>query len=110
MLCTECSSCRDFVESLLCAGLLCVGIFCTDENVQYAAYPNINNACGRGEQFGVQIVGAICIVGWTLVTAGTLFYGMKYTMGLRVSETLGIDVSEHGGGAYPADRGEFLHH
>ena len=34
-------------------GLLCSGIFCTDKNVQYAAYPNTNDACARGEQFGV---------------------------------------------------------
>lgn len=29
-------------------GLLAPGIFCTDANVQYAAYPNVNNSCGRG--------------------------------------------------------------
>lgn len=84
-------------------GLLCVGIFCTDKNVQYAAYPNTNDACGRGEQFGVQIVGAICIVVWTMVTSGIVFFGIKYTMGLRVSELIedvGMDVSEHGGDAY----------
>jgi Amt family ammonium transporter len=94
-----------------CAGVwgcLCVGIFCTDKNVQYAAYPNVNNACGRGEQFGVQIVGVICIIGWTVVTAGLVFFGIKHTMGLRVSnevEDVGMDVSEHGGGGYE-DRDE----
>eukprot|EP00281_Chroomonas_sp_CCMP1168_P018353 CAMPEP_0206216846 /NCGR_PEP_ID=MMETSP0047_2-20121206/2944_1 /ASSEMBLY_ACC=CAM_ASM_000192 /TAXON_ID=195065 /ORGANISM="Chroomonas mesostigmatica_cf, Strain CCMP1168" /LENGTH=536 /DNA_ID=CAMNT_0053639231 /DNA_START=129 /DNA_END=1739 /DNA_ORIENTATION=+ len=84
-------------------GLLCVGIFCTDVNVQYAAYPNVNDACGRGEQFGVQIIGAIVIVGWTVVTAGIVFYGIKYTIGLRVpeyQEEIGMDISEHGGDAY----------
>jgi Amt family ammonium transporter len=89
-------------------GLLCVGIFCTDANVQYAGYPNVNDACGRGEQFGVQIIGAICIIGWTIVTAGIVFFGIKYTMGMRVSEEveeLGMDLSEHGGDAY-ADRSE----
>eukprot|EP00961_Rhodomonas_salina_P135528 1823675-Rhodomonas_salina.2 len=40
-------------------GIWATGIFCTDKNVQYAAYPNVNNACGRGEQFGVQ-VGYVC--------------------------------------------------
>merc|ERR1712167_137672 len=48
-------------------GLLATGIFCTDANVNYAAYPNsytnaagetvINDACKPAEQFGVQIVG-----------------------------------------------------
>jgi hypothetical protein len=32
-----------------------VGIFCTDSNIIYAGYPNLNNACARGEQFGVQV-------------------------------------------------------
>ena len=36
-------------------GLLATGIFCIDVNVQYAAYPNVNNACTSGEQFGVQV-------------------------------------------------------
>ncbi len=36
-------------------GLLATGIFCTDVNVQYAAYPNVNDACRTGEQFGVQV-------------------------------------------------------
>jgi len=34
-------------------GLIATGIFCIDSNVQYAAYPNINEACKSGEQFGI---------------------------------------------------------
>jgi hypothetical protein len=67
--------------------------------VQYAGYPNVNDACARGEQFGVQVVGAIVIIAWALASSTALFLGMKYTMGLRVSElieTQGLDVSEHG--------------
>eukprot|EP00285_Hemiselmis_virescens_P019701 CAMPEP_0173377256 /NCGR_PEP_ID=MMETSP1356-20130122/455_1 /TAXON_ID=77927 ORGANISM="Hemiselmis virescens, Strain PCC157" /NCGR_SAMPLE_ID=MMETSP1356 /ASSEMBLY_ACC=CAM_ASM_000847 /LENGTH=543 /DNA_ID=CAMNT_0014329907 /DNA_START=16 /DNA_END=1647 /DNA_ORIENTATION=- len=84
-------------------GLLCVGIFCTDANVQYAAYPNVNDACGRGEQFGVQVVGMLAICTWTAATAGIVFFGIKYTMGLRVSdeaEAVGMDISEHGGDGF----------
>jgi len=36
-------------------GSWAVGIFCTDSNIIYAGYPNLNNACARGEQFGVQV-------------------------------------------------------
>jgi hypothetical protein len=38
--------------------------------VQYAAYPNINRSCARGEQFGVQIVAVLVIISWTVVCAG----------------------------------------
>mmetsp|Transcript_14996 Transcript_14996/g.30200 ORF Transcript_14996/g.30200 Transcript_14996/m.30200 type:complete len:341 (-) Transcript_14996:141-1163(-) len=80
-------------------GLWATGIFCTDKNVQYAAYPNVNDACGRGEQFGVQVVGSICIVLWTVATAGLLFLSIDKTIGMRVNEEVenaGLDVSEHG--------------
>ena len=80
-------------------GLIATGIFCTDANVQYAAYPNVNDACGRGEQFGVQIVGCLAIIGWTLATAGALFLTIDATIGMRVSEEIedaGLDASEHG--------------
>jgi len=80
-------------------GVLATGIFCTDANVQYAGYPNVNDACGRGEQFGVQAVGAIIIIVWSVTCATALFMSMKVTMGLRVSEHIeiqGLDISEHG--------------
>lgn len=48
------SQCLNLTQSVS-AGLLCVGIFCIDSNIQYAAYPNVNNACARGEQFAVQV-------------------------------------------------------
>ncbi|KAJ1488797.1 ammonium transporter AmtB-like domain-containing protein, partial [Baffinella frigidus] len=82
-------------------GLLATGIFCTDENVQYAAYPNVNTACASGEQFGVQVVvGGLIIFVWSFVVSGLVFLGMKMTIGIRVSEEVeeqGLDVSEHGG-------------
>merc|ERR1719253_1703407 len=84
-------------------GLLCVGIFCTDANVQYAAYPNVNDACARGEQFGVQVVGMIIIFTWCVGTAGIVFFGIKATIGLRVpayQEDIGMDLSEHGGDGF----------
>ena len=84
-------------------GMLATGIFCTDKNIQYAAYPNINDACGRGEQFGVQLIGVLVIICWTVATAGFTFFLITVTVGLRVdidTEEEGIDLSTHGG---PAD-------
>ena len=80
-------------------GLLATGIFCTDENIQYAAYPNTNEACASGEQFGVQAVGGLVIIVWTCVTAGATFVAVNAIIGMRVSsdvEEAGLDVSEHG--------------
>ena len=81
-------------------GLLATGIFCYDTNIQYAAYPNVNNACSSGEQFGIQVVGGLCIIVWTAATAGFTFVMVNLTIGLRVSaeiEDEGLDYSEHGG-------------
>jgi len=82
-------------------GVVATGIFCTDANVAYAAYPNAETckACETGEQFGVQIIGAIVIFVWVAGTSGALFMAIKMTMGLRVSELVeeeGMDISEHG--------------
>ena len=80
-------------------GLLATGIFCTDANVQYAAYPNVNDACASGEQFGVQAVGGLVIVAWTCATAGFTFVAVNACLGMRVDpsvEDAGLDISEHG--------------
>lgn len=48
-------------------------------------------------------MGILCIVCWTLAFAIILFYGLKFTIGLRVSDEVeeeGLDVSEHGTKAY----------
>jgi len=85
-------------------GLVATGLFCTDGNVQYAAYPNVNNACGRGEQLGVQLVGCLSIIAWVVGTAGALFVCINLTVGMRVSEEVedeGLDSSEHGLAHYP---------
>jgi len=80
-------------------GCWAVGIFCTDKNIMYGGYPGGNDACGRAEQFGVQIVGTIVIIVWVVFTGGLLFLGISYTVGMRVSsdtEEVGMDASEHG--------------
>jgi ammonia channel protein AmtB len=64
--------------------------------VQYAAYPNTNNACKRGEQMGVQVVASLAIVLWTVTTAGLVFVLTNCSIGMRVDAFLeedGLDRS-----------------
>lgn len=68
------------------------------EQVQYAAYPNVNNACKRGEQMGVQVVASLVIVIWTVTTTGLVFVLTNYIIGMRVDVFLeedGLDRSVH---------------
>jgi hypothetical protein len=47
----------------------------------------------------VQVLGALIIFVWTVGMSAIMFLGIKYTVGIRVSnevEDLGLDVSEHG--------------
>jgi len=55
-------------------------------------------------QLGVQALGVGACFLWTSITAGTLFFLIKKTIGLRVSddeEMEGLDYHEHGNAAYP---------
>jgi ammonia channel protein AmtB len=66
------------------------------QQVQYAAYPNTNNACKRGEQMGVQVVASLAIVLWTVTTAGLVFVLTNCSIGMRVDAFLeedGLDRS-----------------
>lgn len=59
-----------------------------------------------GGQLLVQVVGVLSAFVWSFSTAWLLFKIMKVTIGLRVSEEDeldGLDLSEHGGEAYPRD-------
>ena len=61
---------------------------------------------GGGYQLVVQLILVGVVVAWTLLTTGTLFAVLRRLGMLRVSaqeEALGLDLSEHGIGAYPAD-------
>ena len=51
-----------------------------------------------------QILSIIAVVIWPLVTGFALFFLLKFTMGVRVSEEeeiQGLDISEHGIQTYP---------
>jgi Amt family ammonium transporter len=50
-----------------------------------------------------QAIGVVSVFAWCMATGAVLFYGIKYTVGLRVSaaeEAEGLDVGEHGNSAY----------
>ena len=57
---------------------------------------------------GIQLLGVVAILAWTVVTAGITFIIVKKTMGLRVTEAEeveGLDVCEHG---LPSAYADFL--
>jgi len=90
-------------------GLLSCAIFGTDTNAAFAGYSaNGKTPIASGEQFGVQIVGAISIAAWTILMSGLIFGACKMIapIGLTVDpevEMKGLDASEHGTPAYLID-------
>ena len=61
---------------------------------------------GGGILLGVQIVGVLIEIAWVVTTTTVLFMALKMLGILRTSadvERAGMDVSKHGGHAYPAD-------
>ena len=58
---------------------------------------------GDPKQFGIQMVGSICTVGFVVIAMGIIFKLIDLTVGLRVSreeELRGLDIGEHGMEAY----------
>lgn len=94
-------------------GCIAVGLFCTKEYAYCGAPNNGAGGCdrglfygGNGTLFGVQIVGVLIEMSWVVSLTTVLFLPMKYAGILRTSadvERAGMDVSKHGGHAYPAD-------
>jgi Amt family ammonium transporter len=78
-------------------GTLAVGLFAVDNGLL---------TTGQAGQLVAQIIGIVAVGAWCVVTGLALFYGMKATVGLRVSreeELHGLDGHEHGAAAYPGD-------
>lgn len=80
-------------------GTICVGLFADapDAGVEGLFYG------GGADQLVTQLIGIVAIAAWTLVTASILFFGLKHTVGLRVSEQEeieGLDLHEHGALGY----------
>lgn len=67
--------------------------------------PNTHLASGA-TSFMTQLIGTAAICGWAFAMMTVVFVGLKFAGLLRVSpqeEQAGLDVSEHGMHAYPAD-------
>ena len=75
-------------------GLLAIAIFAKDGGL----------VGGSAALLVPQIVSIVAVVVWSLVTGFALFFLLKFTMGVRVSEEeemQGLDISEHGIQTYP---------
>jgi Amt family ammonium transporter len=87
-------------------GTLAVGLF-GYTGITSASPEAVGLLVGGGiHQLGVQALGVAATFGWVFGVSLVLFAAIKYTMGLRVSEEEemeGLDVGEHGTGAYHGD-------
>ena len=75
-------------------GLLAIAIFAKDGGL----------VGGSASLIVPQIVSIVAVAAWSLITGFALFFLLKFTMGVRVSEAeemTGLDISEHGIQTYP---------
>lgn len=71
-------------------GTVACGLFATQTGLFYT---------GNFLQLGVQLLGIVAIIGWTVACMTLLFFVLKKTIGLRVTEVEeveGLDKHEHG--------------
>jgi Amt family ammonium transporter len=82
-------------------GVLALGIFAD------GSYNGVSGLItGDVGQLAAQVVSVIALVAWTLIASGAVFLVIRMAIGLRVSkadEMAGLDVTEMGMEAYPAD-------
>ncbi len=80
-------------------GMLALGIFAD------GTYAGVNGLItGSGWQLLVQFIGVVVAMAWALGLGALMFYVLKITMGIRVSELVeyeGVDVHLHGSPCYP---------
>lgn len=87
-------------------GTIAVGLFAYADTNALTEMGAVNGLFYGGgfAQLGIQLVGALVISAWAFATAYALFYLLKVTIGIRVSEREeleGLDISEHGTVSYP---------
>ncbi|MFC1380875.1 MAG: ammonium transporter, partial [gamma proteobacterium symbiont of Clathrolucina costata] len=78
-------------------GTLAVGLFAKRDGIKGLFYG------GGFSQIGIQALGVLAVFAWALVTGLVLFFIIKKTVGLRVTDTeelQGLDIGEHGTEAY----------
>ncbi len=81
-------------------GTLLVGVF-ADTNFGGGMNGLLHG--GGFKLLGVQAIGVLAVLVWTVVTSGILFFVLKKTIGLRVGrdeELRGLDIEEHGMESY----------
>ena len=64
------------------------------------------NTIEAWKSLGINLLGAVVIIAWTAVWSCLVFGGLKWFEILRVDlqdEHFGLDLTEHGESAYPAD-------
>ncbi|NLX46909.1 MAG: ammonium transporter [Euryarchaeota archaeon] len=87
-------------------GLIALGLFADGTYGVYTADgPLVTGLLyGNAGFLAVQLINAAVVAMWALGTGFALFYGLKRTVGIRVSpeeELQGLDISEHNVSAYP---------
>ncbi len=86
-------------------GTMAVGLFATAGAADAWGAPGYGLFMGGGfRALFEQLIGVLAIFAWVTVASGILFFAIKHTIGLRVPENeelAGLDVQEHGIGAYP---------
>ena len=83
-------------------GALATGLFV---GIGFSEFTELAGAASRGEQVLIQLVGIVATAAWSFVVTSIILLAIKYTIGLRVEENneqLGLDLTEHGEGAYTA--------
>lgn len=87
-------------------GTLAVGLFATKDDA-FLGTTDAGLFYGGGfDQLITQAIMVVAVFVFVCITAGALFLGIKYTIGLRVSpeeEMEGLDVLEHGTPGYAPD-------
>lgn len=87
-------------------GTIAIGLFAAPAVGEFTAMGPVTGLFYGGglAQLGTQLIGTVAVSAWAFVTMGTLFYIMKKTIGVRVSEQEeieGLDISEHFTSSYP---------
>ncbi len=86
-------------------GTIAVGLFATNSAPGYSIADSKGNELvglfygGGFKLLGLQLTGFVSVAAWTVVTITIVFFVIKATLGLRVSEEeeiVGLDPTEHG--------------
>lgn len=87
-------------------GTIAVGLFAAPSVGEFTDMGPVTGLLYGGgfSQLGIQLVGTLSVAAWAFITMGIVFYALKVTIGIRVSEKEeieGLDISEHFTTSYP---------